>query len=233
MTSQMMPAGGTNPLALLQVAIEKGMDPDKLGKLMDLAERWQLAQSKTEFSAAITKFQGMCPPITKKRKADRFEFASFDDIMRSASPVLAECGIGVSFTSPFTQGRYEIVCRLRVGGYHEDYPFSAPLPDLGKIASFLKLSEPQAFGFVLSYYKRYSLCAALNIVVTDEDSDAAVGVGMANITPEQVEEIKAMMAEKNVNEKKFFEWAKVERVEDITQANHPKVMDTLRRRVAK
>lgn len=228
MSTELVPTG-VNPLVLLQTAIEKGLDPDKLGKLMDLAERYEKNRAAEVFGRSLAEFQSRCPTVYKSRKADRFAFASYDDVMRQAGPVLAECGIAVSFTTPHTEGRYEIVVRLRVGSYFEDFPFSAPMPDVGKIAAFLKLSEPQAFGFVLSYYKRYAICAAGNIVVTDEDNDA-VNDAMANVTAAQAANINDLIAEKRVNMEKFLEWAQAASVEDIPAANYAKVIDVLRRK---
>src|SRR5262245_16825535 len=99
------------PLQMIQAAIEKGIDPDKL---MDFAERFERNRAAEAFGRAITKFQSMCPRITKSRTASipardggksgySYGFASFDDIDKAIRPLLIECELAVSFTTDAVQ----------------------------------------------------------------------------------------------------------------------------------
>jgi len=217
-----------NPLALIQAAVERGIDAAQLERLMDLQERYEKNQAAKVFAAAVAAFQAECPRVYKRRTADtgkmKYQFASMDDVMRAAGPVLAKHGIAVTFpnTEPTADG-LRVTCRVRVGCHCEDTPLTIPVPQM-------VVNDTQRVGAALSYAKRLSLCAALNIVVTDEDDDAASCV--QNIDPTQVAEIKRLIAEKNVNVPMFLTWAEVARVEDIALANYPKVVDMLARKKA-
>jgi len=58
------------PMALIQMAVQANADPDKLGKLMDLQERWEAKQAADAFGQALADFQSECPPVHKGRSID-------------------------------------------------------------------------------------------------------------------------------------------------------------------
>ena len=49
-----------NPLSMLASALQQGHDVDKLGKLMDLAERYEANEARKAFATALSKFQATC-----------------------------------------------------------------------------------------------------------------------------------------------------------------------------
>ena len=63
--SELQKAEAPNPLAMLQKCIDNGTPIDQLGKLMDLAERWEKSRAAERFAQAITAFQAECPQIDK------------------------------------------------------------------------------------------------------------------------------------------------------------------------
>ena len=221
-----------SPLALLRFAIEKGADPDHLKSLMDLVNEHNRNRAAEAFAAALTAFQSQCPTVFKGRKttsSDKFEgytFASFDDIMREASPILALNKIVVTFTTEPAEAGLRIVCRVRVGTHYEDSTLTIPIPAM-------KVNDTQKFGAAVSYAKRYAMCAALNIVVTDEDNDAADQ--FQNVKEEQVVEMDLLIADKTIDLARFLAWVAeatkttVERLDQIPASFYPKAMDALRR----
>jgi hypothetical protein len=224
-----MPREAT-PMSILQMATEKGANVETIERLSALAERWQDRKAQEEFAAALAKFQTLCPTVFKGRATKEgaggfgYKFASFDDIMREAGPILSECGISVGFDTShdLEKGMLTVTCRIRVGGHFEDRTFSCP------VASSLKVSEAQKFGSALSYAKRYCFCAAMNIVVTDEDDD---GTGTFEYIDEtQVETLNTLIAEKNANFKKFLEWAQIPELSKMLKSNYAKAIDMLRRK---
>jgi hypothetical protein len=223
------PAGGF--LALIHMAIEKGNAVDQLGKLLDMQERYEKAQAAREFAAALTAFQAEVPVIRKTKDAVDtrdgknkvlYSYASYDDVMAAAAPVLARYGIVVSFSTEQTPGSLKVVCRVRVGTHTEETPFTVPIPKISLA------NETQLFGGALSYAKRYCLCAALNLVTTGEDQDAAEL--FERITAEQVEELEELIRTRNANLKAFLEYAEAESLADIPQSKFAKLADKLSRK---
>lgn len=209
------PQNATSPLALLQSAIEQGATAETLERLVGLHERMERNADQKVFGSALAAFQQELRPIHKGRKADRFQYAGFDDIMREVGPLLAKNGISVGFDTTHGDKVLEVTARIRVGSYHEDRKFTVPIP------ASLKVSEPQQYGAALSYAKRYCLCAALNIVVTDEDNEDTLQ-GNAEATAEQIAEIKALLDETDADRDKFFAWLGVPSLSQMTQRDYIK-----------
>jgi hypothetical protein len=241
-------------MALVDKAIERGMSPDQLGKLLDLARQWRADREAEAFANALARFQAECPPVQKGRavmnkdgKTVRYKFAGFEDVMRLAGPHLAANGISVSFWTPEVEGTdFVITCRLQVGAHYQDRSFRAPRPDMQAIAKSMYMSEPQAFGFVLSYFKRYAFCAAAGVVVCDEDNDAAIGPDQVMsaqqaatpITKEQQTELRDLLdvlanlghpADLN----RFCKIYGANAIKDIKTSEYPKALSALAQAIAK
>lgn len=195
-----------NPFGLLQMAIEKGMGADELGKLMDLAERWQKLQARQAHAAALAGFQADCPPVEKKRTADaggkfNYRYASYDDVNKTAKPHMEKWGLSISFdTATPKVGVVLVTARVaHEQGHVEATALEVPIPAM-------TVNDTQRFGAAISYAKRYAMCAALNIVVTDEDVDGAM---LELITTEEAEELSAMILRcgSAAHLPKFVKWA--------------------------
>jgi hypothetical protein len=211
------------PLAIIATAIERGVDPDRLEKLLELQERWEKHRAAEAFGKAIAEFQRRCPPIRKRREAKgermRFRFASLDDVMAVAGPILADVGLAVSFSTKMTEFGIEVTCRVRCGIHFEDHALCVPIPHMN-------VSDTQRYGAALSYAKRYALCAALNIVVTDEDDENQLAEG---ISDSQIEQINLLIEECEkvghpVDMGRFFGWLGVSSLEQLTRRDAEKAI---------
>jgi hypothetical protein len=198
-----------DPLALVERAIEKGVDVAQLQGLVDLARQMKQDAAAEQFALALASYQAEVPTVFKRRTAKiktsgggeySYGFASYDDVMRVAGPVLAKHKIAVSFSTEQVQNMLKVVCRIRVGTHFEDHPFTVPIPAMS-------VNDTQKFGAALAYAKRYAFCAATNTVVTDEDTDAEALVD--TITEGQAKELDALMVKKGVNVAKFLRWADI------------------------
>lgn len=211
------PTTAPHPLAILNNLVERGGDIAVIERMSALAERWQENNARENFARAIAAFQAECPQIRKDRTANAskfsFQYAGFDDVMRQIRPLLARYGIAITFTSPTVgDGMLTVVTRVRVGSHHEDSAFSVP------IAKDMVVGDPQKFGATLSYAKRYSLCAALNIVVTNEDNEEALKDFIDEAELSQLRELLAKSNHKtDADFKKFLEWAGASTLSEITK----------------
>lgn len=217
-------------ISLIATALSHGIKPSEMTELYALHERDVKNKAAEAFSLAITGFQSECHTVFKEREAKvktkgggefSYKFASFDDIMREAAPILAKYKIAISFNTSPVDKFIKITCRVRHGIHFEDHDFTMPIPEA-------VVNDSQRYGMALSYAKRYCFCAALNIVVTDKDDDAATCLDTLIAT--ETEEIKDLIRDKKVNLTRFLEWAEVENVEDILRSNFAKTVDMLKRR---
>lgn len=171
------------PMSLIQMAVQANADPDRLEKLMALQERWESNKAADAFSDSMAAFQAECPAVLKGREASfkgqkAYNFASLDDIMAVIQPLLSKHGLTVGFSATIREGNIHVICRVRKGRHVEESEASLPVP------ADMRVNDTQKAGAAISYAKRYALCAALNITVTDRDTDGA-GLDTQTITDEQ------------------------------------------------
>lgn len=214
------------PMQLIQQAIEHGISPDQMSVLMDLQERHARNKAEREYGEAVAAFQARCPTIHKSRAAafngkQAYTYASLDDIMVVIRPILQECGLSVAFTTTLTEGMITAECILRHGIHSERHGVTLPMP------GDMRVNDTQKAGAALSYAKRYALCAALNLVVTDEDDDAG-GLG-ETITEEDAIKITEMLeALGGDNYRRFLEWLEVDEIRKIPASRLTEVIGKLK-----
>jgi hypothetical protein len=92
----------------------------------------------------------------------KFKYATLDNIIATVRPALADNGLAFL---QFTAANSMVTRLLHKSGQFMDC--AIPMPSLP--------AKPQEAGSVISYFKRYSLCAALGIVA-DEDDEKNVAI---------------------------------------------------------
>lgn len=226
-----LPDGNHNPMSMIELAIERGAEPAQLEKLMDLQERWEQRQASIHFAEQLAAFQAKCPPIMKRRNVSLggggYTYASLDDIMCVIKPILHELGLSVTFSCEVGEsGQLRATCRVRSGVHTETTDVCLPVP------SQMKVNDTQKMGAAISYAKRYALCAALNIVVTDEDSDASrMGEKISDNQVIQVEEMLSTLDE--TSQQRFYEWLGVKSAAEIPKSRFGDVLHKLRSKLKK
>ena len=161
---ELMPA--TTPMQLMQAMIEKGTTPEQLEKMLDLQERWEAAQARKSFAAAMAGFQANCPTILKSKKADRYSYAPLDEILRTIRPHLDATGLSISFNTSTKDAVITAFCTVtHRDGHSVTSEFSAPVDPA------MKVNDTQKAGSANSYAKRYALMNALNLVGSEFDDD--------------------------------------------------------------
>ncbi len=220
--------GQLDPMLAAQQMIAAGQDPTEM---FNLVERWQKAQDAEAYGRALAAFQAECPQIKKTRQIDLGGgkgpvYASYDDIDEIVRPILAKHGISKTFTAFITEaGQMRVICRVRFGRHVEENEVSLPVP------SQMRVNDTQKMGAALKYGQRYALCAALDLVVTDEDRDAH-GL-METITEEQIASLKELVESTNTDLKRFLKWLAVEKLADIPVSQFGAAIYELNRKAAK
>lgn len=155
-----------DPLQMLGQAIDRGISVAELGPLMDLIERDQANKARAAFSNAMADFQAHCPTILKSKRADRYNYAPLDEILRTIRPHLESAGLSVRFTTRMDESSVTAICTVaHRDGHSEQSEFSAP------VDKAMKVNATQQVGSANSYAKRYALCNTLNLVGSEFDDD--------------------------------------------------------------
>jgi len=221
---------------IITPAMLKDIDVDKMQQLLDMKLRIEAIEAEKQFNRALANFQGEMPAIYKWRQESKgkYNYASYDDIMRMARPILQKHGLAISFSQSETPETLIIVCRVaHVGGHSQETPFTMPKDGPIKTQDGRNVtSEAQAQASANSYAKRYCLCNALDIVVTSEDDDGQASAGQTNFNEHEVSEISALLDK--FGEKRdtvlsgMLNWLRVDSLEQIPSERFKEVMAKLR-----
>lgn len=161
----------TDTRSQLTLAIEKGLDPATISKLMDLQERWDANQAKKAYVAAMAAFKSECPPIIGKDKRvnygqgkANFRHATIGHIIDIVTPHLSKNGLHVSWETKQDVGKVTVICHVRhEGGHCESTPLTGPYDESGG------KNPIQTVGSSVTYLQRYTLVCALGLATADQD----------------------------------------------------------------
>lgn len=118
-----------------------------------------------EVYAAFIKFQSELKPVKEEAWNPHFKstFADLSSILKAVTPLLAKNNLGVLQTCRVQESGTVLQTRIvHVSG--EEIVSEMVLPFL---------PDPQKFGSLLTYYKRYQLQATLGVATKDEDDDGS------------------------------------------------------------
>ena len=221
-----------SPMALMQQAIDRGIDPQALVTLSELAKEWEDRRSEREFSDLFRQFQEECPDIVKRRQVNvatkngssySYSFAPLEDIDRIVKPILQRLGFSYSWDSKETDGRMVVSCSLRHrNGHRETSTFIAPMA-----SGTPTMSEIQKHASSMSYAKRQSLIAVLGITTADTDTDAT---DPSTVTKEEAAELLDLAESVGADREKFLKWIGAESFETILAAQYTTAVNALKRK---
>lgn len=204
--------------AIISLAKDKSVDVNKLEALLGMQAKMEERQAKQAFVEAFARLSGALPQIEKGGYIDlgkgrKIAFARFEDMDEVIRPLLKAEGFTISFDSQPREGGGLIVTGhlLHRSGHSQTATIPLPL-DIGPGRNNL-----QAVGSTLAYAKRYLVEMLLNLVRKSDDDDGNKG-GVSYITPEQCEELQALIRETGTDEKRFLATMGVEELGQIAQA---------------
>lgn len=159
-----------NPSELLTLAVDKDLDIDKLGKLMELQKSWSADQSRKAFFEAMTNFQSEVPEIRKSKKVSfgetKYDYAPLADITRQIKDKCKQYGLSYRWEIQDTKEEISVTCLItHLDGHSERTTMTAPPDTSGKKSAI------QSRGSAIEYLKRYTLIGALGLSTTDSDVD--------------------------------------------------------------
>ena len=157
-----------------RVVLNPDADMDKLEKMLDMQERILKRNGEQAFASDFAAMQSELPRIArngcieiKDRNSGRVTqstpFAKLEDINDGVRPVLQRYGFGVTFSIDQTQAGITVTARLlhRLG-HSERTSLTLPIDSSGS------KNVVQGNGSTISYGKRYTLSAILNISTGDD-----------------------------------------------------------------
>lgn len=174
-------ATAVTPSQLLQLAMDKGVDLDRLEKLYALQREWEAHEARKAYIAAMAQFKENVPTILKDKHVSfetqkgvtEYDHATLGGVCEALISALAKVGITHDW-DPDTRdpARIAVTCTLtHVLGHSKSVTLHAAPDNSGGKNSI------QASSSTITYLERYSLLAAAGVATKDMPDDDGRGAG--------------------------------------------------------
>lgn len=174
-------------MAILErAATAPDFDLNRISQLLDLKERWDKAEAKKSFAAAMVAFQA-APPRLEKDKHVKFtnragtvteyDHATHYEVASKLSAALAPHGLSFAWGMSQADNRITVTCTLsHVAGHEETVSLYSLSDDSGGKNSI------QGIASATTYLQRYTLLAVTGMSVADMPDDD--GANVTTVRPE-------------------------------------------------
>ena len=154
-----------------RVAMSENADIAKLEKMLDMQERVLNRNAAQSFTADMAMMQGEMPRVFKLATGHNTTYARLEDINDTVRPVLQKFGFAVTFNidQPSPKDVKVTAILSHREGHKETSSLTLPCDTSGS------KNAVQAVGSTISYGKRYSMCALLNISTGDDTNGFKLG----------------------------------------------------------
>jgi hypothetical protein len=199
-----------NFLAIIQkVVLDPSVNVEKMEKILDVQERILDKQAELEFNQAMSLAMVKVPSVERKTKGQTKKYATFESINKIVKPIISQHGLYISFITEFQSDNFLMVTAkiTHKAGHSQETSMRFPFDPSGNKNAI------QAVGSAISYGKRYTMNALLNITTHDEDDDGfSTSKTIGKI---EIERLNNGLAKSGIGLDVLCKYMKVERLSDI------------------
>jgi len=224
-----------SPAEIIALAIDKGVDLERVEKLLALQEVYDKNEGKKKYNIAMAEVHKKMPAVQKTEKNNQTSsmYAGLSDVINVAKPIYSGEGFSVCFYEGDTQRENHIrLCMdfTHSAGHKETYHYDMPLDGKG-IKGNVNMTPIHGKSSSVSYGRRYLLCMGFNIATGDDDGNVA-GEQIEVIDEKQLNEILDYIDEKKVEPKNFCSYFRIARIEDLPKSKFVPAINALKARKA-
>jgi len=199
--TQLAMANSTEPtMHLIQLAIDKNADMNKLEKLMELHLIHEERQAKKAYHKAMADFKKNPPEIIKDKTVSHsgmsYKHASLGNITACINSELTKQGLSASWDiSQENNNLVKVTCFITHElGHSESCEMIAPPDDSGK------KNKIQQIASTVSYLQRYTLLAVTGLASNEADNDGQTEqLSKKTISAEQQTALLVKLQGKNID----------------------------------
>lgn len=232
----------TNPMTVVERAIERGITGADLKEIMDLQERWEANEARKAFEIALAGAVAELPIIVRNRlvnfegrnggRTTNYRHEDMAEIVEAIRPILHKHGLAHRFrpAQNLESGLITVTCIISGHGHREETPLSSKadgnpsgMNDLQRIAS------------ATTYLQRYTLKMALGLAVAHDDDGRGAGAKVIEaaaqpgcITEAQADEIRRLLDERGITQRGFLQFIKLPRIEAIGLEHFDRAVEKIR-----
>lgn len=207
---------GAALIAMIErVAKDPSIDLDRMERLQAMLERAMQTRRQVAYASALAAMQPELPEIVERGKigisqGKGYTFARWEDINDAIKPVLGRHGFSLQFKIDNAEKVVEVTCILtHRDGHSEATSMQLPVDLTGS------KNPVQAAGSSVSYGKRYTVSALLNLTSRGEDDDARGTVTRQTIGAAQLKEIEDLIEATSTDTDTFCQYYKISIVDEL------------------
>lgn len=207
---------------IARAATDPNVDIDKMERLLAMQERVLARDAKAAFTAALARMQSDLPEITERGSGHgNIKYALWEDINDAIRPILKEHGFALAFKTKVEEKSVIITGILsHEQGHAEETELALPSDTSGS------KNAVQAIGSSLSYGKRYTAMALLNITSRGEDDDGQKG-GARAIDEAQYAMLVTLLEKYGASTRRFLDKFKIRTVNDLPTSKYEEAVQAL------
>ena len=220
---------GASLMAVIsRAASDPSCDIDKMERLMQMHERMEARQAEAAFASDLAMMQTELPAIGERGQAKvngqvRYTFALWEDMNAAIKPVLSRFGFALSFRMDFASGIEVTGVLSHKGGHNERTSIKLPADSSGS------KNDVQAVASSVSYGKRYTAGALLNLTSHGEDDDAFRAV-TPTISEEQIATLNEWIDTTASDRAAFCKAMRIESIEAMPADKYKSALAALKKK---
>jgi ERF superfamily len=217
------------PMDMVRLAIDRGVSPDHLGKLLDLAEHAEQTEAKRLFYQDMVSVHAevpilVCDAVNAQTKS---VYPQLETIIRQCKPIWTKYGFSLSFSQQEAKLPEEIRVRCLVrhrAGHSEEHWIDLPRDGIGPNGKPTSMNAVQGVVSSHSYGHRVLTVNIFDIPIGNTDKDGQTGF----VDELQVAELKELIKRTGTKEEQFLDWAQVKTLNQIPLSLFGKAQSLLR-----
>lgn len=227
-----------SPMSIIQLALNSNADLDKIGKMMELQERWEKIEAKKAYTLAMAKFKKDPPVINKDRKVGYtskrtgdttgYNHATLGNVTSKINTSLAKHGLSAGWTTDQQDNTVSVTCTITHKLGHSESTTLKSAPD-----NTGNKNSIQAIASAITYLQRYTLLSLTGLATHDQDDDGKNSEVVECITEKQQNEIRDMLIASGSNEKNFLKYLNVDSIAAIPNKDYMRCINLLEAKQAK
>ena len=224
---QYMPTVTDNsPASMMQIALSRGADLDKLEKMLALQERWEANEARKAYHTAMAAFKAAPPEIEKDKKVSfgagkaAYSHATLANVTDKINQALSAHGLSAAWKTAQDERGITVTCTITHRLGHSESTSLTAAPDNSGSKNAI-----QAVGSTITYLSRYTLLSLTGLATHDQDDDG--NGASATLSPEQVTEIERLIKDTGSDKAAFLKYLGAESVDKILAAAYAKAVAAL------
>lgn len=204
-----LPSNTFTPAMLLQMAVEKGAEIERLQQLMELRDRWEAGEARKAYYEDMAAFKAEHIEIFKNKQVSfndtNYKHAELSDVCDAIIPALARHRLMHRWDIRQEGSVISVTCTISHALGHSESVTMQSAPDESG-----KKNKIQSVASANTYLQRYTLLAATGLSTKSVKDDDGHGYGEDFITAEQLAHLEKLIADYGVDREKLLAYAELE-----------------------